>query len=171
VSLYAATKQAFEDILAFYTDATPLRVISLHLFDTYGPDDPRPKLIQLLLKAARGGPGLSMPEGKQLLDFVHVDDVVNAFLLAAARLERGDGAPNETFAVSAGERLSLRDLVALVERLVGHSLPVEFGARPYRAREVMQPWTRGEPIPGWAPQTSLESGLRRLLEESAASAR
>ena len=47
-NLYAATKQAFEEILNFYATAYPLRVCSLHLSDTYGPNDIRPKLFGFL---------------------------------------------------------------------------------------------------------------------------
>jgi nucleoside-diphosphate-sugar epimerase len=40
VNLYAATKQAFLDIVQFYVEATPMKAITLKLFDTYGPGDP-----------------------------------------------------------------------------------------------------------------------------------
>jgi nucleoside-diphosphate-sugar epimerase len=50
VNLYAATKQAFEVILDYYVEAKGLALISLALFDTYGPGDPRPKLFSLLRK-------------------------------------------------------------------------------------------------------------------------
>lgn len=48
VNLYAATKQAFEDLLHYYVDASGLRVLILALADTYGPGDPRPKLLPKL---------------------------------------------------------------------------------------------------------------------------
>ena len=51
VCLYAATKQAFWDILKFYIETTKLKVITLELFDTYGPNDPRPKLLNQLSRA------------------------------------------------------------------------------------------------------------------------
>ncbi len=165
VSLYAATKQAFEDILQFYTDATPLRAISLHLFDTYGPGDPRPKLMSILLKAARTGERVAMSEGEQHLDLVHIDDVVSAFLLAGARLFANDAPGHEVFAVSAGRTLSLRELVRLLGEVAGHALPIEFGVRPYREREVMTPWSGGDPVPGWVPRIGLDEGLRRLLAD------
>src|SRR5258706_3986542 len=53
VNLYAATKQAFEDIIEFYVQSKPLGAITLKLFDSYGPADPRPKLFQLFEKSAR----------------------------------------------------------------------------------------------------------------------
>ena len=79
VNLYAATKQAFNDILKYYVEAHKLKVVTLKLYDTYGPDDPRPKLINLLKRTAETGETLDMSLGEQLIDLVHVDDVVNAY--------------------------------------------------------------------------------------------
>jgi nucleoside-diphosphate-sugar epimerase len=163
VNLYAATKQAFEDVLAYYADATPLRAITLRLFDTYGPSDPRRKLLRILRDAVRTGEPLAMSPGEQLLDLVHVDDVVAAFAAAADRLAAGAVAGHEVYGVSSGERLTLRELVALVGEVAGRPLEVEFGGRPYRAREVMRPWEPGAALPGWAPRVGLREGLAGYL--------
>ena len=69
-NLYAATKRAASEIFRYYAAATPLRVVTLKLFDTYGPDDPRPKLIPALLAAAKSGRKLAMSPGLQKLDLV-----------------------------------------------------------------------------------------------------
>ena len=50
VSLYAAMKQAFTDVLRFYQEVAGLPVVTLELTDTYGPGDPRPKLLPILFK-------------------------------------------------------------------------------------------------------------------------
>jgi nucleoside-diphosphate-sugar epimerase len=164
VALYAATKQAAEDVLAFYADATPLRVVTLRLFDTYGPADPRPKLLAALRRAA-AGETLRMSPGEQLIDLVHVDDVVDAYVAAWAHADRTPGAAAEAFAVSSGAPLPLRDLAGLFGRVAGRPLAIEWGGRAYRAREVMVPWSAGTPVPGWRPRVGLEDGLRRLLRD------
>ena len=51
-SLYAATKQAYVTLLKYYVEAAGLRVTTLELFDSYGPADPRPKLMGALTRAA-----------------------------------------------------------------------------------------------------------------------
>ncbi len=66
VCLHAATKQAFEDILAYYVDARGLEATSLMLYDTYGPGDPRPKLISLLKKQLHADAALNMSSGEQI---------------------------------------------------------------------------------------------------------
>ncbi len=150
VCLYAATKQAFEAIVEYYVQACGLKAITLKLFDTYGPDDPRPKLFHLLDKAARSGEPLNMSAGEQLIDLVHVDDVVEAFMVAAGRV--GSVRQHETYGVSSGHPLPLRDLVDLYAKKSGRAIPVNWGARPYRFREVMVPWNNYATLPGWSPR-------------------
>lgn len=165
VNLYAATKQAFEAILRYYTDARGLRAITLKLSDTYGPHDKRGKLISALAKMACEGGSLQMSAGEQELDIAHIDDVVRAFALAAERCLALPAGTQESFAVSSGQQISLKGLVALFEQAAGTSLAIAWGARPYRPREVMHTWRGGEALPGWAPAIPLEEGLARLLRE------
>lgn len=163
VCLYAATKQAFEDLLAYYVAAHGFAAITLKLADTYGPGDTRPKLLNLLRQCAREGKPLAMSPGAQRIDLVHVDDVVAAFVMAAERLEQGKVAGHQRYAVTTGHPRSLRELVALFEQAWGRPLAIEFGARPYRAREVMEPW-QGEPLPGWRPQGDLLAFLTQWVK-------
>ncbi|UOF88816.1 NAD(P)-dependent oxidoreductase [Fodinisporobacter ferrooxydans] len=162
VCLYAATKQAFQNILQFYTEATPLKVITLKLFDTYGAGDPRPKLFSVLRKHSKQLEPLSMSPGEQFMDLVYIDDVVTAFILAARRIQNEDGKANEEFAVSSGHRIQLKHLVETYRRVVGKPLQIQWGVRPYRFREVMAPWNTGQRLPGWEPMMQLEEGIRRM---------
>ncbi|MDU0459973.1 MAG: NAD(P)-dependent oxidoreductase [Geobacteraceae bacterium] len=164
VNLYAASKQAFEVLMQYYLETTPLQAVTLKLFDTYGPGDPRPKLIKLLGTVARQSAPLAMSPGEQLIDLVHIDDVVEAFVLAGERLLDSLVEGHENFPVSSGRPLSLRELVAIYEKILGKKLPLEWGGRPYRPREVMVPWNDGRPLPGWRPRVGLEQGLAGIIE-------
>jgi nucleoside-diphosphate-sugar epimerase len=164
VNLYAATKQAVEDVLAFYTDATCIRAVTLKLFDTYGPHDTRPKLFNMLQRASASGQPFAMSKGEQLLDLVHVADVVNALLVAAERTESEAAQPSEAFSVPARTRYTLREVVELYCSVTGRDVQVVWGGRPYRDREVMIPWA-GDPLPGWRPQIALADGLRTLVAD------
>lgn len=160
VNLYAATKQAFESILQYYVEARAVSAVTLKLHDTFGPNDPRKKLFTLLAETARRGAPLAMSAGEQQLELVHVDDVVDALLIAAARLEAGDVRGHECYTVASGAPRRLRDVVTCYEEITGERLPIQWGGRPYRTREVMVPWTAGPTLPGWSPTRSLEDWLR-----------
>jgi nucleoside-diphosphate-sugar epimerase len=161
VNLYAATKQAFEAVLKYYVEATPLRVVNLKLFDTYGPDDHRPKLFSFLRQAAAARRLLPMSRGQQHLDLVYIDDVIEAYVAAADRLMKLKPHMSETYAVTADETIKLKELGGLYEAVTGKKLSVRWGGLPYQERQVMVPWSRGKRLPGWRPKITLAEGIRR----------
>ena len=163
VCLYAATKQAFDDILRYYRERFGLRVVTLELSDTYGPGDPRKKLLPLLVERVKHKQRLGMSAGEQRISLVFISDVVEAFVRALEIV--GDLPPGQEarFGVVAAEQPSLRDLVALFERAAGVRLDIRWGERPYRTREVMVPW-QSPVLPGWRPRIDLATGIRRVLE-------
>jgi nucleoside-diphosphate-sugar epimerase len=166
VCLYAATKQAFEAILQFYVQACGIKAITLKLFDTYGPADPRPKLFYLLEKAAKSGEVLNMSAGEQLIDLVHIDDVVDAYLISAQHLLEGKVLLNESYAVSSGYPLPLKKLVENYSKATGRIVNVNWGARTYRFREVMTTWCNGKTIENWSPKINLHEGIRKMNEKN-----
>ncbi len=166
VNLYAATKQAFEALLQHAVSVHGLRALTLKLHDTYGPGDPRPKLMRILCEAARTGAALDMSPGEQLLDLVHVDEAVRAFEAAAGRVLDMSAPAHEVYGLSGGERLTLRELVGRVERTSGRPMRVSFGARSYRPREVMVP-AELPLLPHWRPAIALDQGLAELLRPPA----
>lgn len=165
VNLYAATKQAFEAIVDYHVERHDLSAVSLRLFDSYGPADPRPKLLNLLLRLDAAAAPLALSAGEQRLCMVHVDDVVEALRVAAAHTAGQPG--HARFGLGGVPAHSLRQIVALIEALSGRRLPVAWGARAYRDREVMEPWRALTPLPGWTPRIGLEAGLAELLASPA----
>ena len=162
VNLYAATKQAFEDILRFYHEARELHVVNLVLFDTYGPGDTRHKLIPQVIDSLGSSTALELSRGEQQLDLVYVDDTVAAFL-RGAEIALSDETAFGSFAVTSGRSISLREVVRVIENVSGRTANVRFGAKRYRDREVMTPWKTGTILPGWSANVCLEDGIRRVL--------
>lgn len=162
VNLYAATKQAFGNLCKYYCDAGYLNAVTLKLFDTYGDGDERKKLLNLLKDIIKTKAELLLSPGEQIIDILHVNDVLNAYDIALNNVtSQGDG--YREYGLSSGERCSLKELVELIERIAGEELNIKWGARPYRDREVMTPWENFEQLPGWEPKISLEEGLRRFF--------
>jgi len=149
VNLYAATKRAFQDIMQFYIEAKGIKAITLKLFDTYGADDPRPKLLNLLMRIAETDESLAMSPGEQEIDLVHIDNVVQAYLIAAQRLLDGKVALHEIYGVGTGQPLTLKELAAIIENKTGNILNIDWGARAYREREVMEVYSDLGTLPGW----------------------
>lgn len=165
VCLYAALKQAFECVLRYYVEAHRFQVITLSLFDTYGPGDRRPKLFNIFKRASISDEPLAMSAGAQLIDLVYIDDVVNAFLVAYHKIQDESFPSMETFALSSGTPLPLLEIAKVYENITRQRLNITWGGRSYRAREVMVPWTSFETLPGWCPEIDLIDGIRRTILE------
>ncbi len=166
VSLYAATKQAFEVLLDYHVQAHGFQAISLILFDNYGPGDTRSKLFTLLEKSNADGIPIDMSAGEQLIDIVHIDDVVNAYLIALNILSSQSNPIHSRYSVSSKNPIKLRELVKLFVLHSGLNPKVNWGAKPYRPREIMIPWSGGENLPGWHPHISLTEGFKGLFKKS-----
>ncbi len=159
VSLYAATKQAFHDILHYYVGINVIKVISLMLYDTYGPKDPRKKIFSLLKQAIKDDKSIDMTPGGQIIDLTHVDDVVSGFLRAGEILLVERGCQFKVYSISSGERITLKELVEMIEIEANLIFKCVWGGRPYRRNEVMSPWI-GKILPGWAPRRKMVDWIK-----------
>jgi nucleoside-diphosphate-sugar epimerase len=166
VNLYAATKQAFEDILEFYVNSRGLKVVTLKLNDTYGPGDKRKKLLPVLVEKFLKGESIQLARGENMLDLVYIDDVCSAFIAAGKRLMHKKVRAHERFAVSSGRPVDLRHLVSVFSEVVGIDVHPQWGAFPQRGREIINPCGGGKGIPGWKPKVSLKEGIEMILRNS-----
>ena len=164
VNLYAATKEGFEGIIKYYAEIRNLKCIALHLFDTYGGDDKRGKILGLLKGIAESGETLKMSPGGQLIDIVYIDDVIEAFILAGKILADHKYDYCGTYGVSSTKPILLREVVKIFEEIAGKKLSIEWGGRPYREREIMIPWSSYKLLPNWQPKVSLREGIKKFLE-------
>jgi nucleoside-diphosphate-sugar epimerase len=161
-TFYAATKQAFHDLMLYFCRCHSLRAMTLILYDSFGRDDPRPKLWTKLLHAPSGS-RFPLTEGRQYVDLVHVDDIARAFIHAAEMLSAGKGV-NGTYAVRSGEHITLREMLERWHRKAGLDLDFEWGAVPYWEGQVFHPW-RGEILPEWYPEIDVHSVVADWLRE------
>lgn len=166
VCLYAATKYAFEALVEYYVETSGISAVTLKLFDTYGPMDFRRKLFSILEKASESEQILQMSPGEQLIDLVHINDVIDAYVIAANRLLSGEVSSHEKYAVTSSNPISLKELVDLYQQERGVNLFVNWGGRPYRSREVMVPWMLGKILPGWHPKVMLPEGIKSLFTKT-----
>lgn len=162
-NLYAATKQCFKDIMQYYVEAESLKQISLCIFNSYGSDDKGGRIFALLKRIADSGETLKMSPGGQLIDTVFIDDIIEGFIIAGKMLAECKYDYCGTYALSSTKPIPLREVVKIFEDVAGKKLSIEWGGRPYRAREVMVPWYSYKLLPGWRPKVSLQEGIKKFL--------
>ena len=148
---YTATKQALDDILTYYSAVEGLGWTRLILGDTYGVGDTRGKLLSLLLDAAVTGKSVEAASGHQLWEALNVNDVVVALLDAAEEQlhARGRGRTNYV-------RRRRRPFERCDDRGISNqrAIPVRWGARPDRGREMLTPGLSQIPRSGGAREST-----------------
>lgn len=140
VNLYAATKQSFMTIAKYYTETSPLRFSTLKLCDTYGPNDTRKKIFSLFEQISQTGEVLDMSPGKQLIDIVHVDKVIDEFRTLMTILADETKMFRKEYVITSGEQISLKELAYRYAKENNVKLNINWGGRAYRDREVMKPY-------------------------------
>lgn len=163
-SRYAATKTAATLYCRFAARQHAVRIPTLRLYSAYGPyEEPARLMPTLVLHALRGElPPLVRPDIAR--DYVAVEDVVDAFLLAATAPLADPGA---VYNVGTGVQTDLRQLVAMAREVLGVTAEPRWGSMPDRHWETTV-WvadaTRVRAELGWQPRVALADGVRRLAD-------
>lgn len=160
-NLYAAAKNGFEQILHFYENSRKLDIGHLYIGDTYGPEDPRKKLLNVWRDAASSGIAVEMTPGFQSIALLHVDDVVSAITAVVEGLETEDPRfIGSRLTAQADVMLTVRELAEIFREEVCSDLDLRWGAKPYRFGGDTTAGALYPRVPDWSPKRSLRDGIR-----------
>ncbi|GIH69051.1 NAD-dependent epimerase/dehydratase family protein [Sphaerimonospora thailandensis] len=162
-SPYAMAKWAATGYAQLFQRLWNVPITILRPTMVYGPgQQDTTKLVPYVTLALLRGEEPRLTSGAKLVDWVYVDDVVDAFVTAA----RSDGAVGQIFDIGTGTRVSVRETVELLFHLAGRTRAPEFGAVPDRPHDIAQTADL-EPVAkalgGWRPAVGLEEGLKRTF--------
>ena len=170
VNPYGKSKLMVEQMLADFEPAHGLRSVMLRYFNAAGASpggeigeshDPETHLIPLALDAAAGrGPELIVfgddyptPDGTCIRDYIHVDDLASAHVLALEHLI-GGGA-SRAYNLGTGTGISNRELIDAVARVTGKPVPYRYGPRrPGDPPILVSDVARARSELGWIPESS-----------------
>jgi UDP-glucose 4-epimerase len=163
-SHYAVTKAAATHLCRLAAIKENRRVVTLRLYSAYGPyEEPRRLVPTLLVQGLAGRlPPLVNPDVAR--DYVYVDDICDAFVLAAATPNQPSGA---VYNVGSGVQTSLRQIVDATRRLLKVQAAPVWGSMPERSWDtnvwISNP-ARIMTELGWSPKHDLDSGLRQTVD-------
>jgi len=156
---FGATKAAGSLLLAAAAAERGVRAVVLRAFQVYGPGDHPGRLVPTVLRAAATGEPLRLTGRGLRRDWVHVDDVVEACLLATTAEQLPPGA---VLNIGTGVQTANEQLVAVAEQVTGRRIDVRIGEHPGRGWDapswVSDPRAAAELL-GWRPTTDLATGL------------
>ncbi len=163
-SPYAASKTGADELARSFYATYGLPVTIVRPFNTFGPrQSPRAVIMSIVIQALTQG-GVKIGNLHPVRDFTFVTDTVEG-LIASAETEETVG---EEFNLGTGKGISIRDLIAKIEALLGTSLEIQqederirpetsevqaLIADPSKARQLIQ----------WQPKVSLDQGLERTI--------
>jgi UDP-glucose 4-epimerase len=166
ISPYAVSKAANEQYARVWTRLYGLETVGLRYFNVFGPrQDPKSEYAavvpRFILWGLRGEPLEVHGDGHQSRDFTYIDNVVEANILAG----QAPDANGEAFNVGCGDRISLLDMIAMLESLLGRKL--ERRHAPNRGGDVahtLADVSKAKRLMGYTPQVDFAEGFRRTVE-------
>jgi len=159
-TLYAAAKLSLCLVGQQLAALAGIRFAWGRIFYPYGPAENSHRLVPAAIHAILDRQLFPATLGDQVRDYVHVEDVAAAFLTLLEKQAEG------VFNIASGQPVTVRRLLEIIEKILGSSGLVQFGALPYRAWEP--PFVCGDISKlrwlGWIPRYDLGDGLRQTVE-------
>lgn len=166
---YAISKFADGMIDEGYKDAFGLTTVAARYFNVYGPRqdyrrNPPPIMTKFIVKMLKGeAPLLFEDDDKNTRDFIYVDDINDFHLLAI----EDDRVNNRMFRLGSGKSTSIKEVFETIKKVMGSQIEPAIKARPndpdFKAAETLADIKDAAAL-GWRPKTSLEDGLRAMVE-------
>jgi len=169
VNAYGASKLAVDLMIRDEARAHGLAAASLRYFNVAGASrrlgedhEPETHLIPLVLQAAAGvrdhiavyGTDYPTRDGTAVRDYIHVEDLGQAHLLALERLRPGT---HQVFNLGTGDGYTVREVIEAARKVTGREIPVrDEGRRPGDPPELIAANERARDVLGWTPQRPLE---------------
>jgi nucleoside-diphosphate-sugar epimerase len=143
-------------------------VCTVRIFSAYGQWDDPGRLVPHVMGCVARGEAPAITSGDQPRDWVHVDDVVDLLLAAAAATCRAPaGAHGQVLHAGGGKDQTVRDMVETILAVTGSTLAARYGTEPRRPDEPRR-WVasleRTTALTGWAPRLDLRAGVARTWE-------
>jgi UDP-glucose 4-epimerase len=163
---YGASKVMLEGLLRSFNDMYGLPYVALRYFNVYGPRmDIHGKYTEVLIRwmerIDNGQPPLVLGDGKQTMDFVYVEDIARANVLALA-----SDVSDDVFNVASGVETSLNDLAVALGRAMGVRVEPEYGperkVNPVPRR--LASTEKAKRMLGFTASVPLDEGLSRLVK-------
>ena len=162
-SPYAATKRMNELLLSAYRDLFGIGVCALRYFTVYGPRQrPEMAIAKFIAAIADERPITMFGDGSSRRDYTFIDDIIAGTVAAIRHVEPGQYA---IFNLGGTRTVSLAELVALCERVVGK--PAKIERQPDQPGDVPITYAnidRARAALGYEPRTAIESGVARYWD-------
>lgn len=166
LNAYSLSKKHFTEWGRLVAESGAIRFANIKLEHIYGPgDSPTKFTAHIIRQCLNNEPTIRLTNGEQLRDFIHINDVVDAYILL---LEKKSLLPADfiTCGLGTGTAVSIREFVENVHHISNSSSKLYFGALPYRDNEIMKSAADITLLSslGWKPLYSIKRGLLEVID-------
>ena len=163
-SYYAVAKASATMLCSYIARSRGVRIPTLRLYSVYGPYEEPTRLMPTLILQGMGNalPPLVHPEIAR--DFVYVDDVVEAYILAATVQDQD---PAAIYNVGTGIQTTIQEVIAVARRQLNITVEPEWASMKDRIWDTGTWLSDSRHIQqslGWTPQYSFEQGFAKMVE-------
>lgn len=178
-STYGETKLTMEKLMKWTEQAYGVNYVSLRYFNVAGAretaeigEDHRPEthLVPIILQTALGqrshitifGDDYDTPDGTCIRDYVHVEDLINAHLLALNYLS--DGGKSNVFNLGSSQGFSVKNMIETARTVTGREIPAKIGER--RAGDpsiLIASSDKAKQVLGWNPT---RTSVTKIIEDA-----
>ena len=157
---YSLTKFITENIYLFFAEKYDLNITILRLSNVYGPEK-RNGVIYNILKAIKNDDEiLIFNNGKQMRDFIYIDDAVDAILKVIEHLPRGV----EIFNISSATKINVLQIISIIENYLQKNAKINFAQdNTYNEKCSWADNTKIKSICNVYPKVNFKEGIKRIL--------
>jgi len=171
-SPYGLTKKTTEEYLALYHKVAGLDFVALRYANVYGPRQDGSKesgIISIFInRILEGEPFIIHGNGKVTRDFVYVDDVIRANLLALKKNTKKWDSKNRFLNVGTAREISMTDLAKLALKIADSELPIIYGpAKTGDIKRSALSYAKIKKLLRWSPKVNLEKGIKKTIDFTA----
>lgn len=162
INFYTATKKANDIFFNYFSNFNAV-IISLKIFDTYGRNDKRKKLLNQLKFAYKNQTNLKITEGKQYLDYVHINDLCELVEKIIFDIKNKKISGFKTFTVSSGKPIRLLNFISFLNKTLKKKIKISFGKK-YRKNEFLSKIKKFNNYPSWKPKVDFKEEIKKIFE-------
>jgi len=165
--LYAATKTAFRSILQYYQAIIGFKTINVIPYTIYGGKDSQRKLIDIIYDSLDNDNTVQMSPGEQMLDFIHIDDVVDFYVQLINNVSNIKSKYSEIH-LGTGTGTSPRMMAGMLETITGKTANINWGGLAYRKRDTMYSVVttyKASDYFDWQPKIDVKKGVEMYLHQ------
>ena len=157
---YAATKTASRSIVSYYKKILNMKCCTIVPYTVYGGVSKTKKVFDFMLDSLECIEPIQMTKGLQILDFIHIEDVVSFYVHLLKNIDLIEN--GQTYHLGTGVGTEVKTVAAMIGDVSGSKCNINWGGRNYRDSDIMKsiaPASMLEHALNWSPSINLRKGI------------